>query len=208
MEFKATKYKTESQKSSGLDGWISFNPMHVWRKVILRGVMQTLTPRDGQTNQQMRTFSSIPDSFQFPSVKSVCPDTHCRQVTFSHSAVLSRWPCPQTTFCSARNYFPYCCPLCSHKCKNKCCALKKLWSEIPQIWTYTMYDLTAFCQRTLIIQPGRNSPGLWISQTCSRLDPAHPKLPLYMWVGTCSVRSLHGRSIAVLKPSSWADDTS
>lgn len=42
--------------------------------------------------------------------------------------------------------------------------------------------------------------GLWISQTCNRLDPAHPKLPLLMWVGSCSVRSLHGRSTAVLKP--------
>lgn len=40
--------------------------------------------------------------------------------------------------------FSYWCPLCPHKCMNKCCALKKLWSEIPQIWTYTTYSLTAF----------------------------------------------------------------
>lgn len=72
MELKATKYKTESQKSSGLDGWISFNPMHMWRKVILGGEMQTLIPRDGQTNQQVRTFFSTPHSFQFPNVESVC----------------------------------------------------------------------------------------------------------------------------------------
>lgn len=31
-----------------------------------------LTPRDGQTNWQMRIFSSTPHSFRFPNVKSVC----------------------------------------------------------------------------------------------------------------------------------------
>lgn len=32
------------------------------------------------------------------------------------------------------------------------------------------------------------------------LDPADPKLPQLMWVGSCSVGSLRGRRIAVLKP--------
>lgn len=106
-------------------------------------------------------------------------------------AVLSGQLCLLVDFCSARNYFFYCCPLCPHKCKNKCCALEKPWSEITQIWTCTTYDLIVFCQSTLIIQSGRNSPiGLCISQTCNGLDPAHPKLPLLMWVRSCLVGCL------------------
>lgn len=149
MELKATKYKTVSQKSSGLDGWISFNPLHMWRKQsLLRGVMQTLTLRDGQTNWQREPAFLLPTPFSFLMLKVFVQclfDIHWRLVKFSAFAVLSKWPCPLIKFCSARNYFFYCYSLCPHKCKNKCCALKKLWSEIPQIQTYTTYNLTAFC---------------------------------------------------------------
>lgn len=127
----------------------------------------------------MRTFSSTPHSFQFPDVKSVCPDIHWRQVKFSPFAVLSRCPCPLIKFCSARNYFFYCCSLCPHKWKNKCCALEKLWSEIPWIWTYTRYDLTAFCQSTVIIEPGRNSAQACVSPRAAacRTGPSRSKTP-------------------------------
>lgn len=149
----------------------------------------------------MRIFSSTPHSFQFPSVKSVCPDIYCRQVKFSPFAVLSRWPCPLTNFFSARNYFSYCCPLCPHKCKNKCHALKKTvkWNtpnlNLHYVWSHSF--LSVYTHHSAWEEL---PTGLRIPQTCSRLDPAHPKLPLLMWVGSCSVRSLHGRSTAVLKP--------
>lgn len=135
--------------------------------VILRGVMQTLTPRDGQTNWATKWEPSFLflTPFSFLMLKAFV-QIFTGDVKFSPFA-LSKWPCLLIKFCSARNYFFYCCSLCPHKCKNKCCALKKLWSEIPQIWTYTTYDLTAFCQCTLIILPGRNS-----TEACGSPRPA------------------------------------
>lgn len=162
--------------------------------------MQTLTPRDGQTNWQMRTFFSTPQSFQFPNVKSIRLDIHWRPVKFSPFAVWSKWPCPLIKFCSARNDFFYCCFLCPHKCKNKCCALKKAvkWNT-PNLNLHCVRSHSFLSVYTHHPAWEEFPTGLWISQTYSGLDPAQPKFPLLMRLGSCSVRSLHGRSIAVLK---------
>lgn len=147
MELKATKYKNRLSKIRWFR-WENILQSHgrVKKTVILRGVMQH--PEMVKLISKWEPSFLLPTPFSFLMLKAFVQclfDIHWRLVKFSAFAVLSKWSCPLIKFCSARNHFFYCCSLCPHKCKNKCYALKKLWSEISQIWTYTMYDLTAFC---------------------------------------------------------------